>query len=91
MPAPRYRTHSFRKIKRRVPGGKVKIHYKKPPTSVPRCRICGSPLAGFGRYTVAKWQNKSHSAKRVNRPYGGNLCPNCLTKQIKSAIWSAYQ
>ena len=91
MPAPRHRTHSFRNIKRKLPSGKVSNHYKRHPPSVPRCRICGKPLAGLGRYPVTKWQNKSHSAKHVNRPYGGNICSVCLNKMIKSAVWSAYQ
>ncbi|MGQ4833164.1 MAG: 50S ribosomal protein L34e [Candidatus Asgardarchaeia archaeon] len=90
MPAPRYRSRSYRRVKIHTPGGKTRTHYVRRKNRVPSCAVCGKPLGGFGKYSTAEYSSLSHSKKTVNRPYGGNICPSCLQRIIKASVRSAF-
>ena len=70
----RLKSRTFRRVKRKVPGNRVVIHYVKRKNQPARCAICGAPLKGVPR------DNKklSKSEKRPERPYGGMLCSKCM-------------
>lgn len=78
MPAPRYRSRSFRRIYRKTPGGKTVVHYKNKKPSKVRCAKCGDLLKGVPRERPYKMQNMAKTKKRPERPYGGVLCSRCM-------------
>jgi large subunit ribosomal protein L34e len=80
MPRPAHRNDKIHLVK--TPGGIVKIHYEKPKRNKDKCAICKSELHGtyHGRGSLSK------SSRRVKRPYGGHLCPNCLKNLIESKV-----
>jgi len=89
MPAPRYRSSSYRKLKRHTPGGRTTIIYKRHAVSPPRCSVCGKTLSGFKRWTYREIRGLSKTKKTVSRPYGGYLCSSCLKNMLKNAVRSA--
>jgi len=90
MPAPRYRSRSYRRKKFHSPGGETRIHYVRMKNNHPRCAVCGNPISGIGKHYTFEYMRMSHSKKTVNRPFGGVLCPTCLQRMIKAAVRSAY-
>jgi large subunit ribosomal protein L34e len=83
MPEPRFRSRSLRRVKKKRPGGQIVTHYEKRNPSVPKCANCKTELKGIPRKRPHKMQKLGLSKKRVERPYGGYLCSNCLKKLIK--------
>jgi len=85
MPEPRFRSRSLRRVKRKLPGGKTVTHYEKRRPKVTKCAQCNIELKGLQRERPYKMQ-KLGSKKKVNRPYGGNLCSKCSRILIKKEI-----
>ena len=83
MPRGMYRSRTLRRVKVKVPGGAVKLHYRKRKPSITKCGKCKSPLKGIPRLRPVKMQNISKSQKTVARPFGGNLCSSCTRSLIK--------
>lgn len=83
MPAPRFRSRSFRRVKKRLPGGKLVTHYEKRTPKVAKCAQCGNALKGIPRERPYKMQKLGISKKRPERPFGGYLCSNCSRDLIK--------
>lgn len=83
MPAPRYRSRTFRRMQRKTPGGRVSLTYRKRKPSKAKCAVCGVVLKGVPRERPYKMQNMPKSQKRPERPYGGMLCSKCTRKKIK--------
>lgn len=86
MPQPHLRTRSRKRLKVRLPGGSNLTHYKKEKMATPSCLVCGRPLAGLPHSTQAKIRKLNRSEKRIWRPYGGQVCQNCLKDFLKQAI-----
>ncbi len=82
MPAPRLRSRSLRKIFRKVPGGRVSIHYKKRKPKAARCGDCGAVLKGVPRELPFRMRSMAKTKKRPERPYGGVLCSKCMRQTI---------
>jgi large subunit ribosomal protein L34e len=82
MPKPNQRTGSFRKVFVKTPGGTTKLHYKKRNPSKAICGECGKNLAGVPSERPSKMRTMAKSAKRPERPYGGNLCSSCTRKVL---------
>ncbi|MFQ5800775.1 MAG: 50S ribosomal protein L34e [Candidatus Hydrothermarchaeales archaeon] len=80
MPAPRLRSRSIAKKRKRTPGGRKVVHYKKKPPAYARCGICKKLLLGVPRKGVSKL---TRSQRVPNRPYGGNLCTKCVRSLLK--------
>ena len=80
------RSRSWRRVKVRTPSGAVAIRYRKPKPNPPRCAKCGAELHGIPRVRPPELHRIAYSEKTVNRPYGGNLCPNCLETAIKEKV-----
>ncbi len=86
MPRPGLRTHSYRKVYRRTPGGRAVIHYEYRKPGIAKCAICGKPLNGVPRARPVELRNMAKTMKRPERPYGGYLCHRCLARLLKEAI-----
>ena len=82
MVAGRYKSGSLRKVFRKAPGGKTKVHYRKRKPARAKCASCRKHLAGVPRERPYKMQNMPKTAKRPERPYGGTLCSACMRKKI---------
>jgi len=76
------RSRSLRKVRVKVTKG-VRIHFKERPAGLPRCSSCKNVLKGIKRNRSYSFRNIPKSQKKVNRPYGGNLCSKCLRLKIK--------
>ncbi|MEM1873340.1 MAG: 50S ribosomal protein L34e [Acidilobaceae archaeon] len=86
MVRPKLRTRSFRRVKRRTPGGFTVVHYEKRKPGVAVCSRCGKPLGGVPRLRSSGLRSLSKSKKRPNRPYGGVLCSSCLAELISASV-----
>lgn len=86
MPAPRFRSRSYKRIKRTTPGGKSVVHYRRKKVKKACCCNCGSPLPGVASYRRGKMDKLSKTKKRPERPFGGNLCSKCTREKIKERI-----
>jgi len=75
MPAPRFRSRTYRRIHTRVT-----IHYKERKPKIAKCGSCGAKLKGVPRERPYKMQQLPKTKKRPERPYGGNLCSTCMRK-----------
>jgi len=84
MPTPAQRSRSFARKRVTTPGGTVKIHYTKKKPGIARCAECKKPLHGVPRGLPSEIAKLTKTQKRPDRPYGGNLCPPCTRKHIKS-------
>jgi large subunit ribosomal protein L34e len=77
MPAPRFKSRTFRRVHVKTPGGDTKLQYKKRKPSKAKCTGCGKLLSGVPRERPYKMQRLSKTQKRPERPYGGVLCSKC--------------
>ncbi|MFH2020802.1 MAG: 50S ribosomal protein L34e [archaeon] len=84
MPAPRFRSRTFKRIRTTLPSGTSVIHYRKPKPVHAKCGKCGTELKGIARELPGKMKNLPVSKKRTERPYGGNLCSACSRSLIKA-------
>lgn len=82
MPAPRLRSRSLRKLFVKVPGGKVRVHFKKRKPKAARCGNCGAVLKGVPRELPFRMRSMAKTKKRPERPYGGALCSKCMRQTI---------
>jgi len=73
----------WREVKRRTPGGRVTIIYKRTRPNPPRCAWCKRPLQGVVRIHPTYLRRINKTQKRVSRPFGGYLCHECLRKLMK--------
>jgi len=85
MPQPHLRTRSKKRLNVTLPGGRKWVHHKKEKASTPLCHMCGRPLAGLPSLSTVQMRKLNRSKRRVWRPYGGNLCHNCLKNAVKHA------
>jgi large subunit ribosomal protein L34e len=72
----------LRKVFRKVPGGRVSIHYKIKMPKHSRCGNCGATLKGTPRVPSYRLKNMTKSKKRPERPYGGVLCSGCMRRMF---------
>lgn len=64
-----------KRIFRRVPSGKVKVHTVPARKGAASCRICGAALKG-----VSSRRKRSKTERRPERPFGGHLCSSCTQR-----------
>lgn len=76
------KSHRFRRVQVKVPGGKTVQHYLNRTPKQVQCGGCGKPLHGIPRMTRTQAKNASKSLKRPERPYGGVLCSACMRQKI---------
>ncbi|ADC46729.1 ribosomal protein L34e Rpl34e [Methanobrevibacter ruminantium M1] len=83
MPANRFRSRSYKRTNTKTPGGVNVLRYKKKKPSKHVCAECGAVLHGVPRGRPFEVNKLAKSKKRPNRPFGGNLCPECTRKHFK--------
>ena len=83
MPENRFRSRSYKRIHKNTPGGDNVLRYKKKKPSKHVCAECGAVLHGVPRGRPFEVNKLAKSKKRPNRPFGGNLCPECTRKHFK--------
>ncbi len=88
MPRPALRSRSLRQLKRATPGGKAKIHYERRRPEIAKCASCKGQLGGVPRLRPSKLSKLAKTQHRPSRPFGGNLCHNCLKTRIKQKVLS---
>lgn len=81
-----YRTRSLRRIKVRLPGGRVAIHYKKRNPKQAKCAETKKPLPGIPRYSSRKLGRLPKSQRKPNRPYGGVFSSEIMRKKISESF-----
>ncbi len=85
MVRPGLRSRSKKRLKRRTPGGRTTVIYRRRRHYVARCAVCGRELSGIPKDPkVIRLGAKT--VKRPERAFGGILCPNCLSEAIKLAV-----
>lgn len=82
MPAPRYKSRSYKKVSKRISGNKTAIHYRRKKVSKHKCATCGALLNGVPRGRPAEMSKLAKTEKRPERPFGGYLCPKCLKRAM---------
>lgn len=89
MPRGMYKSRTFRRIKKRLPGGTTELRYGKRKPKKAKCAECSKPLNGTPRERPYKMETMAKTKKRPQRPYGGVLCSSCMRKTIKDSIRTA--
>jgi len=83
MPEGAKRSRTFRRIRRKTPGGRNVLRYEKRKPKKAKCSSCGAGLAGVPRERDFKMQNMGKTQKRPSRAYGGMLCSKCTKDLLK--------
>ena len=86
MPKQNRRSTSFRKVKKKLPGGRLTTQYLRRKPSKASCSECGKPLKGVPRAKPKKLQNMAKTKRRPERPYGGKICSPCMRKLLISKV-----
>jgi len=71
------------KVRKRVPSGRVVFKSRRKRPKKAKCARCGKPLHGIPRLKPSKFKKLTKSKKKTERPYGGNLCSNCMRELFK--------
>jgi large subunit ribosomal protein L34e len=82
MPEKRKRSHTFRKVFKRTPSGRVHTVYLKRKPKSAKCAACKKVLPGTPRERPYKMQRMQKTKKRPERIYGGQYCNTCTRKII---------
>ena len=83
MPTPRRRSRSLRRVYKKLPGGRLTIHYRKRKPKNAKCANCDRLLAGVPRERPHIMRNLPKTKKRPERLFGGKLCTVCSRLAIK--------
>jgi large subunit ribosomal protein L34e len=73
----------MKKVKTRVPSGKIVIRMRQEKPGAAICAICKKPLHGMKRMIPSKIRKISKTEKRPSRLYGGYLCANCTKELVR--------
>jgi len=80
---PRDRNNKRRKVFVKTPGGRIAVRMLARKPKKAHCSGCKGQLHGVPRLLPSKMKNMPKTAKRPERPYGGNLCSKCMRRKIK--------
>lgn len=80
------RSRSLKRTQKKVPGGRTVTHYKKKKVSQAKCAKCGKPLQGVPRKRPSELKKLPKSQRRPDRPYGGNLCSECMREVFREKV-----
>eukprot|EP01016_Furgasonia_blochmanni_P013593 TRINITY_DN1695_c0_g1_i1.p2 TRINITY_DN1695_c0_g1~~TRINITY_DN1695_c0_g1_i1.p2 ORF type:complete len:138 (-),score=44.13 TRINITY_DN1695_c0_g1_i1:164-577(-) len=78
------RSNGIRKVK--TPGGRTTIQYVGKNPVLKTCAICPKPLAGIPSLRPHQYKFLKNRDRSVSRPYGGNLCGQCVRDRIVRAF-----
>ncbi|MBI4447343.1 50S ribosomal protein L34e [Candidatus Woesearchaeota archaeon] len=88
MPRRGYKSRTFRRLFKKLPGGTTKLTYKRRKPSKAVCSNCGDVLKGVPNKLPYKMKRLPLTKKRPERPFGGVLCSKCVRDKIKEKILS---
>lgn len=91
MVRPRLRSKSLKRKKVRTPGNRLVTRYEKRKPKVAKCAVCGKPLHGVPRLRASELRKLSKSKRRPERPFGGNLCSECMRKLMKEKLMERFK
>ncbi len=86
MPQPHLRTRSKKRSKVTLTSGRNRTHYKMEIVPTPSCAMCGKPLAGISHLSPVRIRKLDRSKRKIWRPYGGQICHNCLKRTLKQSV-----
>ena len=86
MPEQRFKSRSFRRVKKRMPSGEVRVVYTRRKPKLGRCGKCGINLMGVKRERPGIMAKLPKTYKRPERPFGGVLCSGCMREEIINRI-----
>jgi len=73
-----------KKIKKKTPGGKNVIHFRKKRSSHALCSNCGAKL-NRPRLKILEIRKLPKTKKRPERPTP-NFCPKCMKEYFKNKV-----
>jgi len=79
MPEPKKRSNSKKKVKKKMPGGDTRTHYKPKKKGLAKCGRCKDILKGAS----TRPRKSGKSQRKPARPYAGILCSQCLDSLIR--------
>ena len=79
----RYKSRTFRRVYKKLPGGKTKLFHLKRKPSKHQCGNCGAVLKGVLRERPYIMRNTARTKKVPSRAFAGNLCSNCMRQTLK--------
>lgn len=84
MPQTRYRSRTFRRVKVTTPSGENKVKYERRKPGKHTCSVigCDRNLSGVPRGTPSEIKKINRTSRRPERPYGGNMCSECMRKEM---------
>lgn len=80
------RSRSLKRTQMKVPGGRTVTHYRRRNPSIAKCGKCGKPLSGVPRIRPSDLRKLPKSQRRPERPYGGNLCSECMREVFREKV-----
>lgn len=86
MPSPSRRSRSFRIVYKKLPGGRLTIHYRKRKPKKAKCANCDRNLSGVPREIQSVMRKLPKTKKRPERMFGGVLCTVCSRKKLKEIV-----
>ena len=89
MPAPRLRSRSLKRSQRKLPGGGLKVHYRRKKAQKAHCAQCKKVLSGVPEGRPVKIKRLAKTERRPERPYGGVLCSPCTRALFKEKARSS--
>jgi len=78
----KYKSGRFARKHVKVPGGRTVPRFEERRPKQAHCTGCGKTLPGIPRMTRVEAKNSPKTAKRPERPYGGQLCGACMRQKI---------
>ena len=82
MVAGKHKSNSLRKVFKKTPGGKNKVHYVKRKPKAAKCSVTGKVLVGVPRERPSNVRAMPKSRRRPERPYGGVLSSQAMRKKL---------
>jgi len=75
-----------KRVRVRTPGNRLVLHFKEKKVEVAKCAICKKPLHGVPRLRASELRKLAKSKRRPERPFGGNLCSECMRNLIRKQL-----
>jgi large subunit ribosomal protein L34e len=86
MPRGMFKSKTFRRVSKKVPGGRTLLKFLRRNPSIAHCGRCGAILHGIPRGNAEDISKLSKTQKRPERPFGGVLCSKCLKDVLKYEV-----
>ena len=72
---------SYRRLRRKTPGGRLVIHYEPRKNQKAHCTSCRARLHG-----VSHLRGLAASKRNPSRPFAGVLCSRCSRAAIRERV-----